>query len=92
MLITPVLTTNNQTNDGYNDLLKCIDNQIANIVSIQYLKDIYAFKGSPNLNLFNKLCKYKEILLDKLMGCNCLDDEHLIFITSRIQKLLDNQF
>lgn len=92
MLISPSLTTNNQTNQGYNDLLKAIDNKIADIASVQLFNDIYAVKKNVNMCLFEKLCDYKEILLDKLIGCNCLKDEHLIYITSQIQKLIDTQF
>lgn len=92
MLISPRLITNSQNNQGYNDLLKDIDRKIADVAAMQLFNDIYGVKKRVNMCLFNKLCHYKEILLDKLLGCNCLDDEHLIYITSRIQKLIDTQF
>lgn len=91
MLITPVITINSENDFGYNRLLKSIDNKIADIVTIQYLNDVYGFNVHVDKNLFNDLCEYREILLDKLMGCNCLNDEYLIFITSNIERLIDNQ-
>lgn len=86
-LINPTITPNILNSDGYNDILERIDRRIALIAKNQYLNDSYAFKYRVDLDLYDRLCEYKEILLDKLMGCNCLTDEYLIFIISKIQKL-----
>ena len=88
-LITPILTNNNLNDQGYNTLLKSIDGTIADITGVQYLDDIFGFMNYVDMDLFDTLCEYKQILLDRLLGCNCLNDENLIFITSRIQQLLD---
>lgn len=89
MLITPIITINSLTNESYNRLLKDIDKGICYITENQFKNDIYGSKLYVNLNLFDLLKNYKDILLSKLLGCNCLDDENILFITSRIQQLLN---
>jgi hypothetical protein len=86
-IIQSRLTGNILTNDGYNDVLESIDNTIANIATVQYKNHIFGFQSYVDYNLYDRLCEYREILMDKLMGCNCLDDEYTIYIISKIQTL-----
>ncbi len=86
-LINPSLTPNSLTNNKLNDLLTDIDNTIASFTKIQYYNDVFGYTGFVDYERYDKLCDYREILLDKLIGCNCLEDEFLIYITSRIQQL-----
>lgn len=87
-LIQPRLTGNILTNNGYNDLLDGIDRTIASIALVQYQNDVFGFQNYVDYDLYDKLCEYREIFMDKLLGCNCLNDEYTIYITSRIQKLI----
>ena len=87
-LINPQLNNNILNNNGYNDLLDKIDCTIANLTQAQYTNDIYGFTDIVDYQLYDILCEYREIFMDKLLGCNCLDDEYFIFIVSRIQKLV----
>jgi len=93
-LIKPRLTNNNLNNDGLNNILSDIDNKILQMAIRQYNNKAYGFTESMNMDVYETLCEYKEILLDKLLGCNCLEDcsneTFLIYITSNIQKLTNN--
>lgn len=86
-IIQPKLTSNILTSDGYNDVLESIDDTIANITLVQYKNHIFGFQAFVDYDLYDRLCEYREILMDKLMGCNCLTDEYTIYIISKIQKL-----
>jgi len=85
-IIQPQLTGNILTNDGYNDVLERIDKTIANIAGVQYKNHIFGFQNYVEYDLYDRLCEYREILMDKLMGCNCLGDEHITYIISKIQS------
>ena len=87
-IIQPLLTGSQLNNDGYNDLLNSIDRTIAKLAEGQYKNDVYGFQQYIDIDLYNKLCDYREILLDKLMGCNCLDNQYFILIQGRIKKLI----
>lgn len=87
-LINPQITTNILNNDGYNQILDSIDRTIAVMAGTMYKNDSYGFRGTINFELYWRLCEYREILLDKFLGCNCLEDEYTIYIISRIQKLV----
>lgn len=87
-LINPLLTDNNLNNDGYNELLADIDRTIAKLASIQYLNQVFGFQDKVDFTLYDRLCDYREIIIDKFMGCNCLEDEYLLYIMSKVQKLI----
>jgi len=87
-LINPLLTNNNLNNDGYNKLLADIDRTIAKLASTQYLNQVFGFQDKVDFTLYDRLCDYREIIIDKLMGCNCLEDEYLLYIMSKVQKLI----
>lgn len=88
-IIQPSLTTNWVNLDGYNKLLVNIDKKIACIANAKFFNIIYGLHAPVDLDIYEDLCDYKEILLDKLMGCNCLDDVFTIDIVSKIQKILN---
>lgn len=88
-LIQPLLTKNNLNNDSLNCLIKSINNKIGDIATRQYLNEVYALNKFVDLDLYEDLCDFQEILLDKLLGCNCLDEESILYITSKIQRLID---
>lgn len=87
-LINPQITTNTLNNDGFNRLLTGIDRTIASIAKEQYLNHSYAMTRRVEYDLYDRLCEYREILMDKFMGCNCLDDEYTLHIISKVQKLI----
>lgn len=87
-LINPQLTPVKLNSDGYNDLLDGIDRTIASIATSQYLNHIFGMKNVVDMQLYDRLCEYREIIMDKMMGCNCLEDEYLIYIMSKVQKLI----
>lgn len=94
-LINPKLTNNNQNSDALNSLLESIDSKILTVANKQYYNQVYGFTDYIDYDLYDTLCEYREILLDKLLGCNCLVDgpcneTYLIFIMSKIQKLVNN--
>lgn len=86
-VIQPLLTGNILTSNGYNDILERIDKTIANITNVQYKNHIFGFQNYVEYDLYDRLCEYREIMMDKLMGCNCLSDEHIIYIISKIQTM-----
>jgi hypothetical protein len=87
-LINPLLTADNLNNEGYNNLLEGIDKTIANLATTQYLNHINGYQNKVDFTLYDRLCEYREILMDKFMGCNCLDDEYTLYIISKVQKLI----
>ena len=89
-LIQPQLTRNWITsNEGLNNLIEAIDRKIGIFASVEYQNLAFGISKYVNYEVYEKLCEYKEILLDKLLGCNCLNDVLVIDITSRIQTLLE---
>lgn len=88
-LIYPQISNNTLNEAGYNDVLDGIDRTITCMAQTLYTNDAYGFRGTLNMRLYKRLCEYREILLDKLLGCNCLDDEYTLYIISKIQKLIN---
>lgn len=88
-LINPQLSSNLITNDGLNNLLDSIDSKILSMATCEYYNTVYGFQHYVDIDKYEKICDYREILIDKLMGCNCLENQFFIYITSRIQKLIN---
>lgn len=65
-----------------------IDKRIGELATRQYTNIVYGFKELVDLDYYDILCDYREILLDYLLGCNCLEDTYLVQIFSRIKTLL----
>lgn len=75
------------TNEQLNATVDSID---AKIVSLAKCKSNHLMFGTiydADMDLYDDLTTYRRILLDKLLGCNCLNDQKLIKIVSRIKKL-----
>lgn len=86
-IIQPTLSPNNQSTEGLNNLLEDIDNKIMSLALKEYLNITLGYTDYVDMGLYETLCTYREILLDRLLGCNCLEKEFVVYITSRIQKL-----
>lgn len=87
--ISPQLVDNFASNDSLNDLLSQIDNKILLIAGTEYNAVRFGFLKHVNMDRYHDLKRYKEILLEKLLGCNCLEDQMLIMIVEKIKKLLN---
>lgn len=85
--ISPRLTNNFSTNEELNNLLSMIDKKIGTMAICEYDSVRFGFQRDIDLDLYDDLLNYKEILLDKLLGCNCLDDAMLISINNKVRKL-----
>lgn len=86
--VAPRITGNYSTNDSLNDLIDAIDSKIIHMAKNRMMSIQYDLSCYPDLDKFEDLVSYKKLLLNKLLGCNCLKDQRLITIVSRIKKLL----
>ena len=86
--IQPRMSNNYSLNSELNKLLDHIDNKILGLAQCKYNNITLRLIYDADLDLYDDLTTYKKILLDKLLGCNCLDDQRLIKIVSKIKKLL----
>lgn len=86
--ISPRLTDNYSTNTSLNDLIDAIDNRIVEISIVEYNNVRFGFKQFVNMEQYEDLIIYRKMLLDKLLGCNCLEDVYLIKIVSKLKKLI----
>ena len=82
------MSNNYSLNSELNKLLDHIDNKILGLAQCKYNNITLRLIYDADLDLYDDLTTYKKILLDKLLGCNCLDDQRLIKIVSKIKKLL----
>ena len=88
-LIHPTLNSNSLSFDNLNKLIKDIDKKIFNIAEKLYLNMVYGFNQPIDLNLYEDLCDYKEILISRLIGCNCLEDIYILDLSYKVQKLIN---
>jgi len=86
-LINPIITDNQLNNTGYNELITDIDRTILYLSELQFTNQIYGMQQYVDMHLYDALCDYREILMDKFMGCNCLDDEYILYIINKIKKI-----
>lgn len=86
--ISPTMADNYASNASLNSLLDSVDRRIAEIAIVQLNNTRFGFRQEVNFDQYDDLLIYKEILMDKLMGCNCLDDQFLIKIVSKLKKLI----
>lgn len=89
MFLQPQTVTNQLNNNGINAVIDGLDATIMRLAKQQYGNQVLGFRDTVDFVLFKRLCIYREILLDKLLGCNCLDDVFLTQILERIKKLID---
>lgn len=76
------------SNDSLNNLIKAIDHKLILMATVQYNNARLGMKNTVDLDLYDDLQTYRYILFNKLLGCNCLDEQFLLFIVSRIKKLI----
>lgn len=89
MLFLPIkLTDDICSNGGLNNLLRAIDKRIYTIAYTELNNIRYGFNHHVDYTTYNQLLVYKEILIYKLLGCNCLEDTSLLNIIHNIKKLL----
>ena len=81
------MSENWSTNDQLNATIDSIDAKIVGLAKCKSNNISFDTSSDANLDLYDDLTTYRKILLDKLLGCNCLDDQKLIKIVSRIKKL-----
>lgn len=86
--IAPRVTNSWSTNDELNNLLDSIDERIGSLALCVYKNFTFGSSTPVDLDLYDDLCTYKEILMDKLLGCDCLDDTRLVMLNQRIRKLI----
>jgi len=87
--ITPSLSDNYSSNKSLNDLLDSLDRKIVDIAVTQVNNVRFGLDKPVDIELYEDLLIYKDILLDKLLGCNCLDDEYIVYIISKIKHLIN---
>ncbi len=87
--IAPRLAGNYSTNEGLNNLLDAIDAKIIAMAECEY-NDIRFGLDNCDVSLddYDDLCTYRAMLLDRILGCECLNQTMLIPIVSRIKKLI----
>lgn len=85
--IQPRFSPNYSSVEQLNKLLDAIDKKIAAVAVCQYDNYRFGFERPVDLDAYEDLLTYKEILLDKLLGCNCLEDQRIILLNSRIRQL-----
>jgi len=88
--IGPQFTENYASNDSLNKLLDLIDTQILSYAFYEYNCIRLGTESQLPPYLYQDLYTYKEILLDYLLGCNCLQEQYLIKIIYKIKKLINN--
>lgn len=85
--IRPRLVNNWSTNESLNDTLDSIDTKVESMACCKAGNIQLDLTCNVDMDLYSDLMMYKEILLNKLLGCKCLEDHKLIDIVSRIKKL-----
>jgi len=88
--ISPRMSNNYSSNCELNNLIESIDKKILDIATCEYNNIRFGFNKVIDYNKYEDLLIMKEILLDKLLGCNCLDDKFLININFNIKKLINS--
>ncbi len=86
--ITPRFSNNYSTNAELNSLIDAIDTRIAEIAVVEYNNVRFGFQGKVNIEQYEDLLIYRKMLLDKLLGCTCLQDVYLLKIVSKLKKLI----
>jgi len=83
------LAENYFSNDNLNGLIDSIDNTLSAMAICEFNNIRFGFnKECVDMRRYQDLQTYREILLDKLLGCNCLNDFFLIDIVHKIKKLI----
>lgn len=89
MYITPTKVSDvYSSNKSLNNLIKAIDLKLIRMATAEYNNIRLGMTTKVDLDLYEDLQTYRYILLNKLLGCNCLSEHFLLFIVSRIKKLI----
>lgn len=89
MLFTPIQTNNPHTKESLYSLICEIDEKIL-CSSIDQLNSIrYSTKTSVNLDDYENLSMYRDIIKEKMLGCNCLENYKIENIVSGVKRLLN---
>lgn len=88
--INPVITNIRLDNASYNQLICAIDTKIMWLASKQYFNLIYGKNDYVDIDLYDDLCVYRQIFIDKLLGCNCLNNQDMIYLIAKIKRLIKN--
>lgn len=74
-------------NCSINDTLDIIDKKIETLALCKLNNIMFNTSQDVDMDIYDDLTTYRKILLDKLLGCNCLEEQRLIEIISRIKRL-----
>lgn len=86
--ISPHLADNYSTNESLNALIDAIDRRIVEIAVVEYNNVRLGLDQFVNIEQYEDLIIYRKMLLDKLLGCQCLQEVFLIKIVSKLKKLI----
>lgn len=78
---------NYASNDSFNNLIKSIDDALYRMAKVEYNNIRLKLNYDIDLDRYDDLKTYRYILLNMLLGCNCLNNQFIINIVSRIKKL-----
>lgn len=86
--ISPQLVNLYSSNDSLNNLLDEVDRKIVLMAGTEYNNVRLGSSSNIDMEKYQDICRYREILLDKLLGCNCLEDQMLIMMVAKLKKLI----
>lgn len=86
--ISPRLANNYSTGDELNSLVDAVDARIAELAIVAMNNVRFGFDKTVDYEQYEDLLIYKKMLYRKLLGCNCLEDQLLLKIISRLKKLI----
>ncbi len=86
--ITPHLANNYSTTEELNNLIDAVDKRIVQIAIVVLNNYRFGFDQQVEIEKYKDLLRYKNILIKKLLGCNCLQDQFLLKIVSKLKKLI----
>lgn len=83
------LVDNICSNAGLNILINEINTGIYKIAKVELDNIRYGFSWHVDYDKYVELYQLREILLNKMLGCNCLEKANMIQIISKIKRLLN---
>lgn len=86
--IAPRIAGNYSLNGSLNALLDSIDAKVALMAQCRMVSLRYDTADTIDIDLYDDLITYKNLLMDKLLGCKCITEQRLVSIVSRIKKLV----
>ena len=86
--IRPRLSNNYSTTEELNALISEVDSAIVRIGITALNNYKFGFNKNVEIDKYKDLLKYKNMLLKKLLACNCLKDVMILKIVSKLKKLI----